>query len=213
LLRLKVAVIGALDLSCLHEDLGRRAVDALLEACLPSVSVLSGTVFGLRSYRSTTWLRASRCCVSWECDFWGSRGLEGAIQRVCGGLAAMCGGGWAWLFVKAGVPGCSQSGVVGGAALRGLRHNDEWRHTDGDCACLLWLCITIPDFNVFYTRAAKGSTIANSSLPQLPTLWLDCISPSVEQSAKGDILWHTTHWRTASGQLPRSPTAMGEAPE
>jgi hypothetical protein len=38
LLSLKVAVVGALDLACLHEDLGRRAVDALLEACLPSVS-------------------------------------------------------------------------------------------------------------------------------------------------------------------------------
>jgi hypothetical protein len=48
LLRLKVAVIGTLDLSCLHENLGRRAVDALLEACLPSVSVLSGAGFGLR---------------------------------------------------------------------------------------------------------------------------------------------------------------------
>lgn len=33
LLGLKVAVIGALDLACLHEDLGRCAVDALLEAC------------------------------------------------------------------------------------------------------------------------------------------------------------------------------------
>jgi hypothetical protein len=48
LLRLKVTVIGALDLSCLHEDLGRRAVDALLEACLPSVSVFSEVAFGLR---------------------------------------------------------------------------------------------------------------------------------------------------------------------
>jgi hypothetical protein len=38
LLGLEVTVIGALDLACLHEDLGRRAVDALLEACLPSVS-------------------------------------------------------------------------------------------------------------------------------------------------------------------------------
>jgi hypothetical protein len=63
--------------------------------------------------------------VSWESGSWVSGGLEGGVQRVCGGRAAMCGGGWAWLFVKAGVPGCSQSGVVGGAALRGLRHNDE----------------------------------------------------------------------------------------
>jgi hypothetical protein len=49
LLRLKVAVVGALDLACLHEDLGRRAVDALLEACLPSVSPsFPGPRFGLR---------------------------------------------------------------------------------------------------------------------------------------------------------------------
>jgi hypothetical protein len=37
LLGLEVAVVGALDLACLHKNLGRRAVDALLEACLPSV--------------------------------------------------------------------------------------------------------------------------------------------------------------------------------
>jgi hypothetical protein len=41
LLGLKVAVICALDLAGFHEDLGRRAIDALLEACLPSVSVAS----------------------------------------------------------------------------------------------------------------------------------------------------------------------------
>lgn len=39
MLSLKVAVVGALDLACLHKNLGRRAVDALLEAYLPSVSV------------------------------------------------------------------------------------------------------------------------------------------------------------------------------
>jgi hypothetical protein len=46
LLRLKVAVICALDLACLHENLGRRAVDALLEACLPSVSVFPEVAMG-----------------------------------------------------------------------------------------------------------------------------------------------------------------------
>jgi len=35
LLRLKVAVIRALDLARLHEHLRRRAIDALLEACDP----------------------------------------------------------------------------------------------------------------------------------------------------------------------------------
>lgn len=33
LLGLEVAVIGAFDLTCLHENLRRRAVDAFLEAC------------------------------------------------------------------------------------------------------------------------------------------------------------------------------------
>lgn len=39
LLRLKVAVICALDLSRLHKHLGRRAIDALLEAYEESVAV------------------------------------------------------------------------------------------------------------------------------------------------------------------------------
>lgn len=46
LLRLKVAVICALDLAGFHEHLRRRAVDALLEACLPSVSVFVALALG-----------------------------------------------------------------------------------------------------------------------------------------------------------------------
>ena len=86
LLGLEVAVICALDLARLHEHLGRRAIDALLEACLPSVVVLPKSRWAA-SYRSTTWL----CC-----GIVGTMGVVVGLQVYCGvicGLLVVVAGG------------------------------------------------------------------------------------------------------------------------
>jgi len=80
-LRLVVAIIGAFDLARLHENLGRRAVDALLEACsiMSMLSVFAEEGDG-GTDRSKTWRQRRMCDVfggySTRCP-WGVRLSEG----------------------------------------------------------------------------------------------------------------------------------------
>jgi hypothetical protein len=106
LLRLEVAVVGALDLAGFHEDLRRRAIDALLEACLPSVSIaLHGALGGVLPVHDMAAVGvAFREVWSFDClsGWWSSvecAGMRGVVSEV-----------YCW---RAGVPGCDQSGVVG----------------------------------------------------------------------------------------------------